>query len=269
MNMSRIIIVVAALVAAGIAGLVARSLFGEQAPAEAAAPVTKVQILVTAREIEAGSKLTSADLKWVPWPKDAMDATYIAQDAQPGAIEELERAAIARVTLVTGQPVTVKNVVTAEGGGFMAAMLTPGKRAFGIEVNEERGAGGFILPNDRVDVIMTRKAGQDGAGQAQYQSVTVLRDIRVLAVNQTAGDENSEKAIVPKTVTIEVTEKEAEALALSDAMGDLSLTLRSLTQPEGGSGPANDVDASNRPGAGGVAVLRYGMPPRVSSSSNE
>src|SRR5690606_12296406 len=100
-------------------------------------------------------------------------------------------------------------------------ILTPGKRAVGIKVSADRGAGGFILPNDRVDVIMTRKLGNDDNGRPAYQAVTVLRDVRVLAIDQMSQEEGESKSIIGKTATLELSGPQAETLALAEAMGDL------------------------------------------------
>jgi len=152
----------------------------------------------------------------------------------------------------------------------MAAVLTPGKRAVGVKVNAERGAGGFILPNDRVDVILTRKLGQDSSGVPAYQAATVLRDIRVLAVDQTSDEEGDSKAIVGKTATFELSERESEILALAEAMVDLSLTLRSLSKSEGASQTAeNNANPFETEGADGITVLRYGMPSKSTAAASE
>lgn len=270
MNLTRILVLVGAVVAAGVAALLARSMVGGQTKAEAAPAVDLTEVLVASRRIEVGTKLTAADVKWMGWPKAAVDASFMTQEAQPKAIDEMSEGAVARAPLTAGQPVTAQNVIKADGGGFMAAVLTPGKRAVGVKVNAERGAGGFILPNDRVDVILTRKLGQDSSGVPAYQAATVLRDIRVLAVDQTSDEEGDSKAIVGKTATIELSERESEILALAEAMGDLSLTLRSLSKSEGGSQTAeNNANPFETEGADGITVLRYGMPSKSTAAASE
>lgn len=270
MNLTRILVLVGAVVAAGVAALLARSMVGGQTKAEAAPATDLTEVLVASRRIEVGTKMTAGDVKWMGWPKAAVDATFMTQETQPKAIEELAEGAIARAPLTAGQPVTGQNVIKADGGGFMAAVLTPGKRAVGVKVNAERGAGGFILPNDRVDVLLTRKLGQDSSGVPNYQAATVLRDIRVLAVDQTSDEEGDSKAIVGKTATLELSERESETLALAEAMGDLSLTLRSLSKAEGGSQTAeNAANPFETEGAEGITVLRYGMPSKSTAAASE
>lgn len=270
MNLTRILVLVGAVVAAGVAALLARGMMGGQNKADAAPSIELSEVLVAARGIEVGTKLTGVDVKWMGWPKAAVDPSFTTKDGQPKAIEEMAEGSIARSPLSAGQPITGQNTIKADGGGFMAAVLTPGKRAVGVKVNAERGAGGFILPNDRVDVILTRKLGQETSGVPNYQATTVLSDIRVLAVDQTSEEEGDNKAIVGKTATVELSEREAEVLALAEAMGDLSLTLRSLSKAEG---PAASSDANTNPfeteAADGVTVLRYGMPGKSMTSASE
>jgi pilus assembly protein CpaB len=259
MSMTRILVLVAAIAAAGIAAMLVRSFMGTQTEADAAPRMELSQVLVAAREVEVGTRLTAGDVRWMDWPKTAVGSNFITQDLQPTAIDEVALGAVARSPLTNGQPITGQNVIKADGGGFMAATLTAGKRAYGIELNAERGAGGFILPNDRVDVIMTRKLGQDSSGDNNYQAITVLRSVRVLAVDQTSEDDADSKAIVGKTATLEVSEREAETLALADAMGDLSLTLRSLAKADDQSGDDKDKSVLNQGAAAGVNVVRYGI----------
>lgn len=259
MSLTRILVLVAAIAAAGIAALLVRNFMGTQSEAEAAPKMELSQVLVAARDVEVGTRLTVSDVRWMDWPKTAVNTSFITQEMQPTAIDEVALGAVARSPLTSGQPITGQNVVRAEGGGFMAATLSAGKRAYGIELNAERGAGGFILPNDRVDVIMTRKLGQGSSGEDNYQAITVLRNVRVLAVDQTAEDDADSKAIVGKTATLEVSEREAETLALADALGDLSLTLRSLARADEQSGEGDEKNALNQGAAAGVTVVRYGI----------
>ncbi len=268
MNMTRILILVGALGAAGLAAFLARSMMGGQSDAEAAPNMQLTEIMVASHAIEVGTKVTAADLKWQGWPKTALDPNFITKEAQPQAIDDAAQGSVARMPLVEGEPVTAQKVIKADGAGFMAAVLTPGKRAVAVKLSAERGAGGFILPNDRVDVIMTRKLGTDGAGAPQYRTSTVLRDVRVLAVDQTAQEEGGDsKTIVGKTATLELSQQQAELAALAEATGDLSLSLRSLK------GDEEAVSEAPSKGFGGgdedeVTVLRFGIPGSAQPSTN-
>ena len=270
MNMTRILILVAALGAAGLAAFLARGLIGGQNKATAATNMELAEIVVASKGIEVGSKIMPGDLKWQGWPKSALDASFITKESQPQALEDTAEGSVARMALVAGEPVTAQKVIKADGAGFMAAVLTPGKRAVGVKVSADRGAGGFILPNDRVDVIMTRKLGNDEQGIPSYRAATVLRDVRVLAVDQTSQEEGDSKSIVGKTATLEVTGPQAEVLALAEAMGDLSLSLRSLSRAD-----QHTDDSNERPkGFGGdederLVVLRYGIPSHTAPTAKE
>jgi pilus assembly protein CpaB len=257
-------------VCGGLAAFLARGLIGGgQNEAEAAPNMQLTEILVAAHAMEVGTKIMPGDLKWQGWPKSALDPSFVTKEAQPQALEEAAETSVSRMALVAGEPVTAQKVIKADGAGFLAAVLTPGKRAVGVKLTAERGAGGFILPNDRVDVIMTRKAGTSGAS-AQYRAATVLRDVRVLAIDQTAQEEGDAKAMVGKTATLELSTQQVEVLALAEAMGDLSLSLRSLTNADQ---PGDDEDISKAFGeeedkGNEIRVLRYGIASSITSQSS-
>jgi pilus assembly protein CpaB len=271
MSMTRILILVAAHGAAGLAAFLVRGLVaGGPKPAQAV-NVETTEILVAARAIPVGSKIAPGDLKWLGWPKSAMDASYIAHDLMPSALEDASNGSVARAPLLPGEPITGQKVIKADGAGFMAAVLTPGMRGISVKISDEKGAGGFILPNDRVDVIMTRKLGNDDAGVPAFKSLTVLRGVRVLAIDQTAKEEGDANSIVGKTATLELTPAQAETVALAEAMGELHLSLRSLTTPD----QKDDFDADSTRNAlsGGdnsnqVAVFRWGAPSSASPASS-
>lgn len=270
MNMTRILILVGALGAAGAAAFLARGLMGGQSQASAAPNMELTEVLVASRSIEVGTKIMPGDLKWQGWPKAAVDASFIAKHNAPQALEDSSEGSVARVPLAAGEPVTAQKVIKADGAGFMAAVLTPGKRAIGVKLTADRSAGGFILPNDRVDVIMTRKLGNNADGMTVYRSATVLRDVRVLAIDQTSGEEGESKAIVGKTATIEVSGQQAEILSLAEAMGDLSLSLRSLTSADQPTDDDANVKAfSNDDGGARLAVFRFGIPAQAAPSGQE
>jgi pilus assembly protein CpaB len=268
MNMTRILILGAALGAAALAAFLVRGLIGGQNNASATPKMELAEIAVSSKALEAGAKIMPGDLKWQGWPKSALDASFITKEAQPNALEDAVEGSVARIPMVSGEPVTMQKVIKADGAGFMAAVLTPGMRAIGVKMTTERGAGGFILPNDRVDVIMTRKMGNDGNGVPAYSAATVLEDVRVLAIDQTSQEEGESKSIVGKTATLELSGGQAQTLALAEAMGDLSLSLRSLGKAE-----SADGDAKRPKGFGtgdeGVAVLRYGIQGHAATSAQE
>ncbi len=270
MDMTRILILVGALGAAGVAAFLARGMIGgNQNQAAAAENMQLTDVMVASHAIEVGAKIVPGDLKWQGWPKGALDPSFITKEAQPQALEDSAEGSVARMPLVAGEPVTASKVIKSDGAGFLAAVLTPGKRAVGVKLSAERGAGGFILPNDRVDVIMTRKIGSDAAGNPSYRANTVLRDVRVVAVDQTSQEEGGDsKSIVGKTATLELTPQQAEVVSLAEAMGDLSLSLRSLTssdQPSDEETVKGFGDDDNSQ----ISVLRFGIPSQSSPSSSQ
>jgi pilus assembly protein CpaB len=199
------------------------------------AQIETARILVASKDLKIGDSLTQESMKWKNWPEDAVFSGAIHED-EIEAIEgkpPLEGKLIRNVT--AGEPLTKSVVAGKSKGNFVAATLEKGMRAMAIKVKAESSVGGFVKPKDRVDVIMTydvRLPADENVKNAAIGVInkkaaqTILENIRVVAVDQEAKE--LEKASVGRTVTLEVTPKEAEALALADAMGGLSLVLRQL-----------------------------------------
>jgi pilus assembly protein CpaB len=176
---------------------------------------------------------------------------------KPDAIEQLS-GAIARSPFVAGEPIREAKLIKANGSGYMAAVLDKGMRAVSTEISPETGAGGFILPNDRVDVILSRRDREaEKAGAADTQvSETILSNIRVLAIDQTLGEKDGQKVVIGKTVTLELAPHQAETLALSRQLGTLSLALRSLADASDTTLP-NDDDRTGRRAS--INTVRFGI----------
>lgn len=252
MNIARIGLLAVALLAAGGAAFLMRSMTRKEAVKEkpVVVQVAAAEVLVAARALEPGTVLTPADMRWQKWPEDALSQTYFTVKGAPKAAEEAA-GAIVRSHLEPGEPLTRAKFVKAKDAGFMAAMLTPGMRAMSIRIDEDSSAGGFILPGDHVDVILTHKVEEQGAA-ASYTAETILEKVRVLAVGQTF-EQASDKTLVAKTATIELTARQAELLSAAQATGNLSLALRSAA--------AGDLTASvNTPSSSRtntIRVVRY------------
>ena len=162
---------------------------------------------------------------------------------------------IVRMPFIAGEPIREAKLVNAKGSGFMAAILPSGMRAVSTQISPETGAGGFILPNDRVDVILTPRANRDaekGGGQAARQ---FSRNIRVLAIDQNVEEKNGQKVVVGKTATLELLPGQAETLALSQQLGPLSLALRSIAD----NSADNSTSPTKRTRAATVNVVRFGV----------
>lgn len=239
MNTRTIALVTAALVIAGLTAMFARNWMAAQqaaldsrpqAPAEAAAPIAATDVLVASRDVAIGSFIRAEHLKWQAWPDEAVAGDYITRGE--GSAEDFE-GAVARRSVFAGEPVTDRLVVHPGDRGFLAAVLEPGKRAVSVPVDATTGISGFIFPGDRVDIILTfRTAVKDdesGTAQTRQYSETLLRDVRVLAIDQRVENEDG-AAKVAKTATLEVSPKQAEKVALGLQLGTLSLSLRSLAQ---------------------------------------
>lgn len=253
MKPARIVVLGIALLAGGVAYM----LSGREPPA----PIQVVQqaadtvdILVAKSDIGLGRALLPDDVKWQPWPTSAASGQFIRKSSRPDAIDEF-KGAIARAPFVSGEPIREQKLIKADGSGFMSAILSPGMLAYSTDISPETGVGGFILPNDRVDVLLTRRdqEQQKQGGNDGFVSETVLRSVRILAIDQTVEEKNGQKVVVGKTATLELSPRQTETLALSRQRGTLSLALRSLAEGKG----RTDEEVS-RP-SGSVNFVRFGI----------
>jgi pilus assembly protein CpaB len=253
MSPARIIILLVALVA-GIAAAVL-----VQRPSDAPAPVTKVEaaptvpVLVAAADIPVGNTVSANDLRWLDWPVASVPVGIVRKDETPEAEHELI-GQIARYAILGAEPIRREKLIRTDGTGFLSAVLPAGMRAIAIST-DSRGAntaGGFILPNDRVDVIRTYKE-DGGGGQANYISETILLNVRVLAIGQNVQERNGEKVVVGETATLELDPRQVEVVTEGQRTGTLSLALRSL----------KDAAQAGRPTEeGSLTLVRYGVTSR-------
>src|SRR6476469_6299396 len=230
MKAARVVVLTVAIAAGGVAALLAgRS--GSPPEVKVEAPkFNTVDILVAKADISRGQTLTPAEVAWEAWPASTAAGNFIRKSDRPKALENLT-GMIVRAPFVAGEPIREAKLVNAKGSGFMAAILPSGMRAIATQITPESGVGGFILPNDRVDVIMTPRNRDDKGGERT--SETILRNIRVLAIDQNVEEKNGQKVVVGKTATLELTPGQAETLALSQQLGLLSLALRSIADGSG------------------------------------
>ncbi|CAN0654397.1 MULTISPECIES: Flp pilus assembly protein CpaB [unclassified Nitratireductor] len=233
MSKSRIVILGVAVLAALGAGYVAKNLTApqpQQPAVQASVPeptVDLVDVLVIGQDVPMGSELGSG-LNWQAWPRENINANMIVRDQSPEALEEL-RNSIARVNLYTGEPLRRSKLI-GEGMSFMSAILPSGKRAVATQIAADTSAGGFILPNDFVDVIMTRRA-EDKDSANGFITETILKNIKILAIDQTIQeDEEGRRVKVGETATLELTPEQAEIITVAQQMADrLTLSLRAIT----------------------------------------
>jgi pilus assembly protein CpaB len=262
MNTQRILILGVAAVAAGGVAFLARGLLGGGTPQVAAAPTPQfvmTDVLVASDNLQPGSALDATKVHWQKWPRSNVDSSFITADASPD-LEAAVKGTVVRAPLANGQPISNTAIVHADAASFMSASLTPGMRALSITISTDTGAGGFILPNDRVDVVLTMKISES---PARFKASTILDDVRVLAMDQTYKEDKDQKVVLAKTATLELTQDQAELVARAQASGTLSLALRPLTDTANGANPvlANNIRKTHKTNAnsGQVSVIRYGV----------
>jgi pilus assembly protein CpaB len=259
MKPARLIVLGVALAAGAVAAMLAAG--GRQPEAPKAPPppaLATLDVLVAKADLGIGQVVGDGDVGWQTWPAASATASFIRKGDRPDAIKDFV-GAIVRSPVSAGEPIRDSKVVVAKGGGFLAAILPHGMRAISLDIAPDTSAGGFILPNDHVDVVLTRrdKAAEKITGVEKFVSETILRNVRVLAVDQAVEEKDGQKVAIGKTATIELDPHQAETLALSRQLGSLSLTLRSLLDsqsptPEGGD---NNEEKAGR----GVNTVRYGV----------
>lgn len=238
-NRSRLLLLAVALLAGGVAAYLAT---GHEQPAVQPvarpgdnAPVreARTQILVAKAAIGVGERLSPASIAWEDWPQDAVRPEYLTAAASPAALTDMA-GSIARFEFFPGEPIR-KEKLALPGQGYLSAVLASGKRGVSVAIGAEAASGGFVVPNDHVDVLVTRATG------AGTVSDTILHDVRVLAINTRLGetgatgapaDPADPRAEVFKDqaiATLELDPKQAEVISGAGATGKLTLVLRALT----------------------------------------
>ncbi len=259
MKAARLVVLTVAIAAGGVAALLAgRSEKPPEVKTEAAPTIASVEILVAKSDILMGQAVSPADVQWQAWPTSAATGNFIRKSDRPQAIENLA-GQIARAPFVAGEPIREAKLVNAKGSGFMAAILPSGMRAVSTQISAETGAGGFILPNDHVDVILSRRdrEAEKASGTEVHTSEIILSNIRVLAIDQNVQEKDGQKVVVGKTATLELTPSQSETLALSHQLGSLSLALRSITDASRDDSQT-DADKPNTRRSN-VNIVRFGV----------
>lgn len=195
----------------------------------------KAQVLVINRDMRRGEVLTPEDLQWSEWPKDLVNEFYFTAEVLPDAIEEMTGLRL-RTSVVAFEPLLESKIVRQGQRGYLAAQLGQGKRAVSIQISPDAASGGFILPDDRVDVLLTHRVrfpdGQlDRADDSLTSTITIIRNARVLAIDQGLNPQGS-NARIGNIATLELNRRAAEIVTLGEELGELSLTLRSLADAE-------------------------------------
>ncbi len=237
--MLRLALLIVALSAGGGAGWVALAMQSNPAIATIARPEppgVMPEVLVASSDLAQGQVLGKENIRWQSWPESAVNPAYIIRSARHDAVETLS-GSIVRSRVIAGEPLREEKLAPLNAG-FLSAFLPSGKRAMAIRISAESTAGGFILPNDRVDVLHTVADQGQSDGPKQHVSRTILKNISVLAIDQSVderakdekskNEKNTPKAVVVgKTATLELNLQQAEVLAAAEVTGTLSLVLRS------------------------------------------
>jgi pilus assembly protein CpaB len=258
MYTARIVVLTIALSAGGVAAYLASGTATKQAlPVEPVVQLKTVDVLVAKSDIGLGQSATPDNLQWQTWPAATASNSFIRRGERPEAVKEVA-GSIARSPFLAGEPIREQKLVKANGSGFMAAILPAGMRAVSTEISPETGAGGFILPNDRVDVILSkREKNPDRSGSADtVHSEIILANVRVLAIDQAPKEKDGQNNVVGKTVTLELKPEQSEMLARARQSGTLSLALRSIADLNAVGTQADD-QSSRR--SDSINVVRYGV----------
>jgi pilus assembly protein CpaB len=256
MYTARIVVLIIALGAGGIAAYLASGIQSKPAaPVEPVVQLETVDVLVAKSDIGLGQTARPEDLQWQVWPKGMASSSFIKRNERPDAVTQIA-GSIARSAILAGEPIREQKLVKADGSGFMAAILPSGMRAVSTEITPETGAGGFILPNDRVDVVLTRR--EKNADHPQQADVVIaqviLTSIRVLAIDQAPKEKDGQNAVIGKTALLELKPEQIAILAVARQAGTISLALRSIADAK-----AVETIPNQGPANVNINVVRYGV----------
>lgn len=229
MSRARLLILLVAVCCAVAAALLARGVLqapqvGTGAISPPSAEEPKTEVLVAAKDLAMGERLSTGALTWREWPASNVADNMITREARPEALESLTEAR-ARLPILSGEPIADRKLVQSKDNGMLSAVLPKGKRAIAIEITERTAVSGFVLPNDRVDVLLT-------STEPGPQGRPIITNVRVLAINQTFGQAAAETNSLTglQTAVLELDPKQVEAVTAAAALGTLSLALRSIAE---------------------------------------
>jgi pilus assembly protein CpaB len=254
MDVKKLALLVGALVIAVVTAIMAKNMFagaGARQAAAAAAPSSVAvgpKVLVAKKAMPAGTIIDADSFTYQPWPKELMQSAYYLEGSPDGDPKKL-LGTVVRYPMTAGQPVTRGSLVGPQDRGFLAAALSAGMRAITVPVNASAGVAGFVFPGDHVDLVLTQQVQGGGDGPPLRVSETIVRNVRVLATDQRFSDKDDDGKTVIKTfanVTMEVTPRIAEKIAVAQSLGTLTLSLRSIAD--------NGADLERAVAAGDVKV---------------
>jgi len=286
MTPARILILIVALGAAVGLALLVHGMFAQpKAPAPtvvaATAPPAMTRVLVAKTDLAVGDRLTADNMSWQGWPTATLNAAYISDGEsavapKPGVDAVMQKASktvsdmttgggpkmtamigdVVREPIFAGEPITAKKIVHSGDTSYMAVRLPEGMRAMALPLSVESGAGGFIAPGDRVDIMSTH-TDQNKNGGGGMITETVLSNALVLAIDQKTDAPKSGATVTGVTITLEVPDINASAVAKARTQGGLTLALRSYADIGGRTGGPSADDGH------GVRIFRGGAPAEV------
>jgi pilus assembly protein CpaB len=231
MDVKKLALLVGALVIAVITAVMAKNMFAGAGAQQAAAAVpVGPKVLVAKKALPVGTIIDADSFTFQPWPKELMQSAYYVEGQPEGDPKKL-LGTVVRYAITAGQPVTRGSLVGPQDRGFLAAALGPGMRAITVPVNTSSSVAGFVFPGDHVDMVLTQTVSGGGEGPALKVSETIIRNLRVLATDQRITEKDDDGKTQVKTfsnVTLEVTPRIAEKIAVAQSIGSLSLSLRSI-----------------------------------------
>ena len=265
MRVARVAVLALAVAAAGGAFYITQTykaprVVDAAAPPPPAPTIATDDVAVAAHDLPIGKVVMQGDLSWQAWPKDSVAAGMIRKTDGDKSITDLN-GSIVRTSFLTGEPIRKERLVKGPNAGFLSAVLPSGMRAVAINIDSSgaTSAGGFILPNDRVDVIRTVKPEGQGPNGGEVLSETLLRNIKVLAIGQNIEEKNGQPVVVGSNATLELEPNQAETIILAQRTGQLSLVLRSMLDAQSETTPtARQEDRA-------TTIVRYGVPSETST----
>lgn len=267
MKPARVIILSVALFAAGAAAFLALKLTGRERVVQMQAETRiekepSINVLVAGANLPVGSRLTEESMRWQGFPEGGVSEGFITQQARPEAMTELKDS-IVRLPIFEGEPIRSEKIADANGA-IMSSLLPSGKRAVATEITVSTSAGGFILPNDRVDVIMVKKGDGD-----TFQTETILSNIRVLAIDQEVQEKDDAKTVVGTTATLELSPEQAKVIAVAQQMADrLTLALRSVADAQEPDALVAKHLLSGENNEGTIQVIKSGVVQKLNNTSS-
>lgn len=262
MKRAQLIGMTIAIVAGALAFFMMRGIVNKPQKVVVTEQVNATEVLVARSDMGLGVVANEGHFRWQTWPRDAVSPGFITRSSGPTIVRDLT-GAVARAPIMAGEPITVNKLIKAGQGGVLAAILPAGMRAISTKIKEETAVGKMILPNDHVDVILSRRLRTKG-GAEEFISDTLFRNVRVLAIGQQIEAREGKKGAEGTTATLELTPRQAELLALANSMGEISLSLRSVADLiAGGAGPSEGLDLSKSRTSNSVKVTRYGIKSRA------